>query len=45
MSDKLLPCAIIAISVGAAIVYGFHGDWRHTLYWIAGAAITVAVTF
>ena len=45
MLTRALPVLMIAISVGAAIVYGFDGDYRRAVYWIAAAVITAVVTF
>lgn len=42
---KVLPCLMIARSVGAAIGYALGEDWRRSLYWAAAAVITVSVTF
>lgn len=36
---------MIALSVGAAGVYAFDGDWRRVVYWLAAAALTASVTF
>jgi hypothetical protein len=42
---RALPFLMILLSIGAAAVYGASGDLRRTIYWIAAATITVAVTF
>ncbi len=42
---QILPTCIIAISLGAAFFYALDHDVRHTIYWLAGAAITASVTF
>jgi len=42
---RMLPCAQILISVGASITYGCAGDVRRSIYWLAAAVITAAVTF
>ncbi len=44
MKQYLFPTAIFALSLGAAIVYALHGDWRRAVYWTAAAIITAAVT-
>lgn len=41
----VFPSVLIAIDVGAALVYGAIGDWRHFIYWMAAAALTTTVTF
>lgn len=44
-SQHIFPLILIALDVGAAIVYGFSGDWRKLVYWIAAAVLNVTVTF
>jgi len=44
MVTKLFPFAMVAMSIGAAIVYACYGDGRHTVYWVAAAALTLSVT-
>lgn len=39
------PTLMILISIGTAAVYCAKGDLGRTIYWLAGAALTVAVTF
>jgi hypothetical protein len=41
----VFPTAMLAMSVGAAIVYAFDGDVRRTIYWLAAAVITASVTY
>jgi len=41
----VFPALLIALDVGAAVVYGLEGDWRRTIYWTAAAVLTVVVTF
>jgi hypothetical protein len=43
--QKLFPLAIIALNIGAAIVYGCKGDLRHAVFWLAAGACNIAVTF
>lgn len=43
--SKILPCVMIALSVGSAIVYATAGDLRRMTYWFAASVITAAVTF
>lgn len=33
------------IDVAAAVVYCWHGDFKHTIYWFATATLTATVTF
>lgn len=42
---QILPVALIAIDVAAAVVYGFDGDVRRGVYWVAAAILTASVTF
>lgn len=42
---KIFPCVLIALDLGAAVVYGISGDWRKVVYWAAAAVLSVAVTF
>ena len=41
----LFPCILIALDLGASVVYGIDGDWRKVIYWIAAAILNVTVTF
>lgn len=43
--EQVLPSVMIALSIGAALGYFWVGDIRHTIYWVAAAALTTAVTF
>lgn len=45
ISPRLLPIAMIVLSILAAGVYACQGDLRHTLYWTAGAVLNASVTF
>ena len=42
---KLFPVTLIALDVGAGVVYLAHGDVRRFIYWIAAATLTATVTF
>ena len=41
---KIFPIILIALDVGAAIVYACCGDWKHMTYWLAAATLTATVT-
>jgi hypothetical protein len=41
----ILPALLIAIDIGAAIVYVCHGDIKRCVYWMAAATLTFTVTF
>jgi hypothetical protein len=43
--EKVLPAAIILMSLAAAIIYGIKGDVRRTIYWLSAAAVNTSVTF
>ena len=45
MTAKIFPTILIALDLGAAVVYGISGDWRKVVYWIAAAVLNAAVTF
>lgn len=45
ISVKFFPICMIVLSIAAAIVYGLNKDWRHCIYWFAGAVLTSSVTF
>ena len=45
MNPKIFPSILMTLMVAAAIVYAFDGNWRQTIYWLAGAVITASVTF
>jgi hypothetical protein len=42
---QVFPCLMIALSLGAAIMYVADGDLRRAFYWFCASGITVAVTF
>lgn len=43
--QHIFPLALIALDVGAAIVYGVNGDARKVIYWLAAAVLNITVTF
>lgn len=43
--NRAFPAAILALQIGAAVVYGFSGDVRRCLYWAAAAVLTIVVTW
>lgn len=45
ITPRTLPTMMILLSVGAAVVYCINGDYRRTIYWLAGAVLTASVTF
>jgi hypothetical protein len=42
---KLLAICVILLSAGAAVGYLIARDYRHAIYWAAGAVLTASVTF
>ena len=44
-SQYMFPLLLIILDIGAAAMYGFSGDWRKVVYWIAAAVLNVTVTF
>ena len=45
MKVYIFPCLLIALNVGAAIMYAIQSDWRKVVYWVAAAILNIAVTF
>ena len=43
--EYIFPVILIALNIGAAIMYGINGDLRKVIYWLAAAVLNVAVTF
>lgn len=41
----IFPLLLIALDVGAAIVYGVGKDFKMVTYWIAAAVLNICVTF
>jgi hypothetical protein len=44
-AHQIFPSILIFLMLCAAVGYGISGDWRKTIYWIAGAVLNIAVTF
>jgi uncharacterized membrane protein len=45
VNKYVFPIILIALDVGAAIVYATQSDWKMMTYWIAAAVLNVCVTF
>ncbi len=45
IDPRTFPVFMLALSIGAGIVYLSSGDIRRGFYWLAAALITVTVTF
>lgn len=41
----IFPTLLIALDVGAAVVYAIGGDWKKAIYWFAAATLTATVTY
>lgn len=41
----IFPLILIALDVGAAIVYAAGKDYKKAVYWIAAAVLNICVTF
>ena len=42
---QLFPTIMIVLSVCAALVCAYDGDWRKTVYWLAAASLNTVVTY
>lgn len=38
------PIVLIILDVCAALTYGYFADWKHMVYWLAAATLTICVT-
>lgn len=45
MGPKWLVVILIVLDLGASTWFGFEGDWRRGLYWLAAAVLSYVVTF
>lgn len=43
--DKIFPTLLIIIDILAAMVYGYKGDFKLFVYWLAAAVLTYSVTW
>lgn len=44
-TQYIFPLVLIALDVGASVMYLCAGDWKKAIYWIAAAVLNWAVTF
>ena len=44
-SEYIFPTELIALDIAAAIPYGFTGNLRMMIYWLAAATLTACVTY
>lgn len=45
MTKYIFPITLIALDLGAGIVYGVNGDIKKMIYWFAAAVLNITVTF
>ena len=45
MSKYIFPCTLMALDLGAAVLYAVDGDLKKAVYWIAAAVLNYCVTF
>ena len=41
----IFPVLLIALDIGAAVIYAACGDMKKAVYWIAAAVLNITVTF
>lgn len=44
-SEKILPAAMIVISIGSAVGYALKGETGRAMYWVCAAGLTATLTF
>ena len=44
-ATMIFPTVLIALDIGAAIVYAVGGDLKRAVYWFAAATLTATVTY
>lgn len=44
-TEYIFPTVLIALDIAAAIPYGFKGNVRMMIYWLAAATLTACVTY
>ena len=44
-ATRIFPGIIIALSIGAGVVYAAKGDAKHAIYWFSAAVLNISVTF
>ena len=44
-ATMIFPTVLIALDIGAAIVYAVGGDLKLAVYWFAAATLTATVTY
>jgi len=44
MITRIMPAAMIVLSIAAALIYIASGDYKRGTYWLAAAVLNVTVT-
>lgn len=45
MSKYIFPVILIALDLGAAVMYAISKDFKTAIYWVAAAVLNCCVTF
>ncbi len=45
MNKYIFPVALIALNLGATVVYAACRDYKMALYWLFAAGLNICVTF
>lgn len=43
--EYIFPLLLIALDIGAAVVYAKNGEYKRAVYWVAAAVLNICVTF
>ncbi len=43
--SKILPTTMIALSIGASLIYLYNKDFKNATYWFAAATLNFAVVY
>ncbi len=43
--EHIFPLLLIALDIGAAVMYAKNGDHKEAVYWVAAAVLNICVTF
>ncbi|MBQ0066826.1 MAG: hypothetical protein KBS60_01370 [Phascolarctobacterium sp.] len=45
INPKFFPTVMILLDLCSAVVWGYHGNIRQVIYWVAAAVLTASVTY
>ena len=45
MTKYIFPVSLIALDIGAAVIYALQKDFKMMTYWISAAVLNICVTF